>query len=211
MVSLPRGVSMQGRKTPLLVLADVSESMKGNKISSLNQALQDMIQELQADQVAADTVLLSLITFNSQAREICNLEPVGAVQPPALSASGATAMGQAFRLALAQLSDRRRLPASCAVPTIVLLSDGQPNDDWRQPLSELQAHPLASRAVRLALAIGTDADRRVLGEFIGDPEVPVLQADDASKIQSFFRWVSLHTRSRSRGELGLPEPQDLLP
>lgn len=209
--AVPGGISRQARSMPLIVLADTSTSMSGAKIASLNQALGDLIQELAADPVAGETVLLSLVTFSSQAHELCVLEPIKNVQLPVLTADGSTAMGHALRLVLAQLSDRSRLPASCAVPTIALCSDGKPNDDWEQPMKDLQAHPLASRAIRLSLAIGEDADHSVLARFINDPEIQVLYADDANKISSFFRWVTLHTKSRSVGAHTAPQPDDLLP
>ena len=207
----PGGISKQARKMPVMILADTSSSMSGAKIASLNQALQELTQELRTDQLTATSVLLSLITFNSQVTEICTLEPVGNVSIPNLIATGATSMGQAFRVTLSQLCDRSRLPASCAVPTIVLCSDGQPTDNWRQPLEDLRRHPLASRATRIALGIGDDADTNVLAEFIGNSEYPVLRADETHKIGTFFQWVTLHTKSRSIGSQGLPEPPDLLP
>lgn len=211
MVMIPRGISLQARRMPLLILADTSGSMAGAKIASLNQALQDLVQELRADEMTAQTVILSLITFDSRVQQVCTLEPVKSLTVPELAASGSTAMGQAFRVALAHLSDRSRLPPSCVVPTIALCSDGRPTDNWQQPLEELKRHSLASRAVRLALAIGEDADTGVLARFIDNPEFQVLRADEASKIQTFFQWVSLHTRSRSVGAQGICEPQDLLP
>ena len=211
MIMLPGGISRQARKMPLLILADTSGSMGGAKIASLNQALLELVQELRADEMTSETVVLSLIGFSNSVQEVCILEPVRNVNIPPLTASGSTAMGQAFRVALPHLSDRSRLPASCATPTIALCSDGQPNDEWRQPLEELKRHPLVSRAARVALAIGDDADTGVLAQFIGNPELPVLRADEATKIQSFFRWVTLQTKSRSVGSHGTLEPQDLLP
>lgn len=207
----PGGISLQARKLPLIILADTSGSMTGAKIASMNQALQDLAQELRSDQMTAETVLVSLITFNNQVHEVCILQPIRNVNIPTLTASGATAMGAAIRVALAHLSDRTRLPISCTTPTIALCSDGRPTDQWRQPLEELKRHPLASRAARVALAIGEDADASILAEFIGNPEFPVLRADEADKIQSFFQWVTLHTKSRSVGSQGIPQPSDLLP
>lgn len=212
MISIqPGGISRQARKMPLLILADRSGSMGGEKIATLNQALADLIQELQSDPATRDSVLISLITFGDTVSEICTLQSVATVTVPVLTASGGTPLGQAFRVALSHLSDRSRLPASCLLPTIALCSDGHPTDEWKAPLQELQRHPLASKAVRLALAIGHDADNDVLSQFVANPEYPVLHADEAHKIGTFFQWVTLHTRSRSVGSGGVPQPLDLLP
>jgi len=211
MTMQPTGISRQARKLPLIILADTSSSMAGTKIATLNQALQNEVQELRNDPVTRDTVLLSLITFGGIVSEVCSIEPVATVSIPTLNASGGTPMGQAFRVVLSHLSDRSRLPVSCAIPTLVLCSDGQPTDEWRTPLDELKRHPLASMAVRLALAIGPDADKNTLAQFVDNTEHPVLQADEVNKIGTFFQWVTLHTKSRSVGSRSIPQPADLLP
>ena len=49
MTMQPTGISRQARKLPLIILADTSSSMAGAKIATLNQALQNEVQELRAD------------------------------------------------------------------------------------------------------------------------------------------------------------------
>lgn len=57
----------------------------------------------------------------------------------------------------------------------------------------------ASKALRFAMGIGPDADEETLKAFlIGQyPEIPVFRADE-TKIQKFFRWVTVTVSSRSR-------------
>ena len=50
----------------------------------------------------------------------------------------------------------------------------------------------------MALAVGADADKAVLKEFLADPEAKVFRADEAQQIRRFFRFVSMSVRSRSR-------------
>ncbi len=49
--------------------------------------------------------------------------------------------------------EERALP-----PVLVLISDGQPTDDFDTGLSTLMRQPWAQKAVRLAIAMGHDAD-----------------------------------------------------
>lgn len=89
-----------------------------------------------------------------------------------------------------------------------MVSDGQPTnqtghltDDWKQPLRELLDSPRASKALRLSMAIGSDADYEVLKEFLQNQQqqdIPVFRADEAHQIRQFFRWVTLSVTSRSR-------------
>src|ERR1044072_638325 len=176
------GIEKQARPLPLVILADKSGSMSGDKISSLNQALAALVQDLKADDQTKDSVLLSLITFDSTVSEVLSLAPINSVQLPTLSASRSTSMGQVFRVALTHLADPQRLPNRCLMPVIVLATDAQPTDDWRVPLDELKNHSRVGNALRLGLAIGADADMNMLQQFVST-EYPVLLADQPEKIK----------------------------
>jgi uncharacterized protein YegL len=181
------GIDKQARPLPLVILADTSGSMSGEKISSLNQALAALVQDLRADDQTKDSVILSLVTFDSTVKEVVTLAPINTVQLPKLTTTGSTSMGQAFRVALTQLADPQRLPTRCLMPVIVLATDGQPTDDWRTPLDELKNHNRVGNALRLALAIGADADTKVLETFVST-EYPVLKADEPDKTGFQIRW-----------------------
>ncbi len=205
---------------PLIVLADTSGSMAGNKIASLNQALKELVQDLCNDEQSASTVMFSLFTFDATVKQVHSLQAVNSVKLSDLSANGQTSMGQVFRAALAELSDPKRVPERSLVPTIVLATDGQPTDAWERPLDDLINHRRAGKAIRLALAIGEDADMNVLKRFV-TPEFPVLKADQPDKIRTFFRYVSWVSKSQSKSQgqaakgaratANLQPPPDLLP
>ena len=84
-------------------------------------------------------------------------------------------MGTALEMVAQQLKtppmSDRALP-----PVLVLLSDGQPTDDFEKGLRALMAQPWAKKAVRIAIAIGQDADEDVLQKFIAHPEFKPLKA-----------------------------------
>jgi uncharacterized protein YegL len=106
-----------------------------------------------------------------------------------LKAGGMTDMGKAIRMVAEQLrippmSDRA-LP-----PILVLVSDGQPTDDYASAMRELLDLPWGKRAVRIAVAIGVDADQDALQVFVGNPEIPVLQANNAETLVNYIRWAS---------------------
>ena len=55
----------------------------------------------------------------------------------------------------------------------------------------------AQKASRMAMAIGRDADKNVLTEFVNDLEAPVFEAHHAKDIHRFFRAVSMSVNTRS--------------
>ena len=80
---------------------------------------------------------------------------------------------------------------------LVLVSDGAPTDDWKEPLAALKGSDRAQKASRFALAIGADADRAMLGQFVNDRENPVFEADGARDIVKFFKAVTMSVVARS--------------
>jgi uncharacterized protein YegL len=72
----------------------------------------------------------------------------------------------------------------------VLISDGHPTDDFKSGLRRLQDSPWGRKAVRQAVAIGKDADRNILKEFIGDPEFKVIEADNVEDLMDRIKIAS---------------------
>ena len=50
--------------------------------------------------------------------------------------------------------------------------------------------PWGRKAVRIAIAIGEDADQEVLKKFIANPELRPLQANNPEALTKYIRWVS---------------------
>ncbi|MFW6116826.1 MAG: vWA domain-containing protein, partial [bacterium] len=106
-----------------------------------------------------------------------------------LTAGGVTDMGRALSMVAEQLKippmTERALP-----PVLVLVSDGQPTDDFEGGLEELMDQPWGKKAVRVAIAIGEDADLDVLQKFIGHPEMKPLVAKNAESLVKYIKWAS---------------------
>ena len=106
-----------------------------------------------------------------------------------LEAGGVTSMGRALTIVAEQLRippmTDRALP-----PVLVLISDGQPTDDFNGGLQALMNEPWGRKAVRIAIAIGEDADQEVLKRFIANPELRPLQANNPEALTKYIRWVS---------------------
>jgi len=188
------------RPLPVIVLADVSGSMSADgKIETLNRSLRAMITSFGNEDDLRAEVHVGVITFGgSQAEAMHHLAPASKLVWDDLKASGKTPLGSALALATSWLEDRSIIPSRAYMPTLVLVSDGQPDkgDQWQQELQKLLGAQRGAKAQRLALAIGTDADEGVLKAFVASPDLPVLRAHDASQISRFFRFVTMSVCSR---------------
>ncbi len=145
-------------------------------------------------QVAEDNpfaeMLIRAISFESGARwHHESPTPIESFRWTDLPTGGVTDMGAAFKL-LAQELDVEKMGTRGFPPVLILLSDGMPTDDYQSGLRELMQHRWAKKAVRVAIAIGQDADKEALKEFVANPELPVLEANNASTLAKYIRWVS---------------------
>ncbi len=185
------------RPLPLILLLDKSGSMDGEKIATLNAAIQELGQDLAQAETPQGEVHIVMIVFDHGVT-VQPMVPAREFLPESLTAGGATAMGAAIDAARALIEDRDRVPSRAYAPTMVLVSDGQPTDDVRGPLQRLFDSERGRKALRLALAIGNDADVDTLQKFVGNPELPVIKATEVRRIRDFFRWVSMSVQVRSK-------------
>ena len=188
------------RPLPILVLADTSGSMASHgKIDGLNHGIGELLRSLASDDEAVlAEPNVGVITFGGHAAEVHTpIAPARTVRWSPAVASGMTPMGAAFAIAREVVEDRAQVPGNAFRPVLVLVSDGQPNDDWESALDALLQSDRASKADRFALAIGPDADRAMLAKFTGDRE-KVLDASGAADIHRFFRFVTMSVQARSR-------------
>ena len=109
-------------------------------------------------------------------------------------------MGAAFELARQLLEDKDRIPSRSYRPILILISDGQPTDDWEVPFKSLCSSERAQKATRIAMAIGPDADEAMLKEFANDAEAPIFKAHNARDIHRFFRAVTMSVTVRTASQ-----------
>ena len=188
---LPGG-PIANRPLHFIFLADCSTSMSGGKIQALNHAIREAIPHMR--EVAKGNpnaeVLVRAIRFSAGAQwHVSQPTNVDEFEWTDLSANGSTDMGRALLLVTEALKISS-MPERALPPVLVLVSDGQPTDNFKGGLQALMAEPWGKKAVRLAIAIGQDADTSVLQEFIGHAEIQPLQANNAEDLVNYIRWAS---------------------
>jgi uncharacterized protein YegL len=85
------------RRLPVYIVADCSGSMSGDPIESVKSGIRSLYSELMGDPSAVESAYLSVITFDSSARQIVPLTELAAFNPPDLQAGGTTALGSALK------------------------------------------------------------------------------------------------------------------
>jgi len=200
--NLPGG-EMSSRILDFFWIADCSGSMDGEKIQTLNYAIRQTIPDMrkEADDNPNASIMVRAIKFSDGAAwHIPTATPIDAFNWVDLTAGGVTAMGMALELVAGELkqfpTDTKRLP-----PVLVLLTDGQPTDDFKKGLDALMATPWGKKAVRIAIAIGKDTDISVLEQFAGNKEL-VLEAKNPQLLVKFIKWASTVVKNVSAPMVG---------
>jgi uncharacterized protein YegL len=187
------GGELATRPLHFIWIADCSGSMAiDGKIQSLNTAIKEAIPNMQdvADENPNAQVLVRAVKFSDGAQwHVSQPTDIAVFKWEDLNAGGVTSMGRALTL----VADQLRIPPMtdrALPPVLVLISDGQPTDDFTSGLQALMNEPWGRKAVRIAIAIGEDADQEVLKKFIGNPELRPLQANNPEALTKYIRWVS---------------------
>jgi len=202
------GGGISRRPLHFIILADCSGSMRGDKIQALNFAIADMLPHLanwERDQELAQVMIRAIAFADAPQWHIEVPTPVSSLRwtPLRHVDRGRTNMGSAFELAATALAPGQ-LERRALRPALLLITDGLPTDPpgrFDAGLEALLALPAGGRALRLAVAIGRDAQSDALTRFIADVTVPVLVADNTEEIAD--RLVAASIAASRMSEVGV--------
>lgn len=177
------------RRLPVYLLLDTSGSMYGEPIEAVKNGVQVLVSTLRSDPYALETAYLSIITFNSTAKQLTPLTELANFQQPEIDASGCTSLGAALSL-LAQRVDQEVTKTTPEIkgdwkPLVFIMTDGVPTDDITQGLA---AFKNCKFGMVVACAAGKGADQNILKKIT--ESVVSLDTADSATIKSFFKWVS---------------------
>ncbi len=172
---LDETVEVPRRTMTLFFLVDTSGSMEGKKIGAVNESVQNvlpMIEEISETNpdAAINVAALQFSTGTSWVYD--EPKPAQDFVWQDVSADGLTCLGEACEELNSKLSRSGFMKAASGsyAPAIILLSDGEPTDDFDSGLAELKANNWFKSAIKIAIAIGDDADNEKLAQFTGTSE-----------------------------------------
>ena len=185
------------RRLPVYLLLDCSGSMAGEPIEAVKQGIKALVSELKGDPQALETACLSVITFNSSARQISPLTELLLFKEPQLVASGATALGAALTVLADCIRDEVRTSTPTQKgdwkPLVFLLSDGAPTDNLDDGLAALRK---VTAGNIIACAAGANANVSTLKRITNN--VLMMNNLTAGDMAQFFAWVSGSIKASSK-------------
>lgn len=192
---LDDAVSVPRRTMTLFFLIDTSGSMAGNKIGAVNDAIVNvlpMLEDISSSNPDAE-IKVAALEFSNGTKWLYN-EPksVEDFKWIDVQAGGLTSLGEACLELNSKLSRSGYMKSASGsyAPAIILLSDGGPTDNFDGGLQSLQGNNWFKNAIRIAIAIGDDADLDVLARFTGNSEA-VIKVQNIDALKQIIRIVAV--------------------
>jgi len=182
--------------------------MVGDGIAALREGICKMLTSLRQNPHALETAWISFIGFASSARVLCELTPIEEVAEPELRLGHGTALGAAIELLSERLGKEVRRGSAAAKgdfrPLVLLLTDGQPTDDWRKAKERFESTCSRMVANFYTIGCGEDVDYDVLGQ-VSDIifSSPEMTPDAMAKL---FVWL---TATVSAASVGVADGREL--
>ena len=189
-------IAQPKRVLPLILLADTSSSMR-EWMRELNTAIRDMLGTLKEQESLKAEIHISFITFgNGGANLHTALTPVSNIEFNNFTEGGMTPLGGALRIAKEMVENREIIPSRSYAPIILLLSDGEPNDNgWENEMYRFINDGRSKKCMRMSLGIGRDYDYDVLKRFSSSGEV--YEAKDSTNIIDFFKFMTMTIKEKT--------------
>ena len=176
---------------PIIYVLDTSTSMEGEKIAIVNKAMKDTVEVLRSVSNKNPTAELKIgvLQFSSGAEWVTSngLVFLDDYYWNDLVAGGLTDLGSAFEELHKKMSKTEGFFDSkigYKNPVIIFMSDGYPTDDYKPKLEALNnANKWFKDAVKIAIAIGDEADTNILQEIVGSSEAVLSDSNDLEKLE----------------------------
>lgn len=196
-------INVEARALPVILLLDTSGSMgNNNRIDTLNDAVNRMISTFNADSDSDVVIKTAIITFGGTSASI--YKEFGKNDAEAkvnLQAEGMTPLGSALKLAKEKIIEDKSIISSRDYrPTVILVSDGEPNDEWKTALDDFINNGRSSKCFRWALSICVDKKSeayRMLTKFVSNEEY-LFDSSSSADLYKFFQKVTVSTVARTK-------------
>jgi len=195
-MALTDAIKIPRRTMVLFFVVDTSGSMKGSKIKAVNEAIKEVIPAIKkiSDENADAQIKIAVLEFSSGVRWVTSNGPeeLDQFHWSDLETDGVTDLGAACKALNEKLSTKAFMKEATGsfAPTIFLLSDGAPTDDWKGGLAMLKQNNWFKVAIKIAVAIGDEAKKDILKEFTGLME-GVLETHKAEILKKMIKFVSV--------------------
>lgn len=194
-------------RAPLVLILDVSGSMKGEKIAHLQSGLRTLKSELINDPIALRRVDVAVVTFGGLPHLVHDFSNIDDFDVPALRAEHSTPMGAAISYAFDLMDERQRAYQRAGVPHLkpiyLMVTDGEPTDSVNEAARRIQ--DLEEDRKGSFFAVGVDQADMVLLDELSVRKALMLRNLD---FNGLFKWLSKSMTAMSKSTDGIVQLDD---
>jgi uncharacterized protein YegL len=187
------------RRLPIFFLLDVSESMVGLPLNSVEEGMDRIISTLRKDPSAIETAYVSVIAFAGKAKVISPLTDIVSFYPPKLPIGGGTSLGKGLNILMEEIESKvifqSKTQSRDWKPLVFLITDGKPTDDTHKTIQKWKKN-YSNKATMIAITLGYNADIAILKQLT--PHVLVYEGSSDDDFKKFFDWISASVQSHSQ-------------
>ena len=168
---------------------DRSGSMSGDKITKLNAAIKQFIQDIAIDPVLSQRVEVGIVAFNDKVDVLQTPTLAEEITPPTLFAGGGTNLSGAMLTSIDMVEERKAYHDSHGIPRkrswIVPICDGHAN--VQNIVEKVQKGSREKHYFVQPIAVGNDADLDALNSIASTEAIKI---ENAGQFSHIFRWLS---------------------
>ena len=200
------------RTATVFFIIDQSGSMDGVKIGAVNHAMGEVVPELRKlmEDNADANLEIAVMTFSQTAKWLTS-QPVKVEEFhwENIDTQTVTNLGMALTELNSKLSKEKNGFMKGAkenyAPAFILMSDGMPTDEYEAALGKLKSNGWFKYGIKTAVAIGDDADKKMLAEFTGTIE-NVIEVHNSKDLISVIKFLSITSSNiATKGASGLSQ------
>lgn len=187
--SLSAGVTKP--TTNLYLLLDISSSMRGENIDSLNTAIRQTLKSLPLEMKKNNVdIVLHALTYSSRVNWHIKDQSIGEnvdwkyIGNPV----GLTKMGTALKMFTDDVVELREKSQSLLPPVCLLFADGDSTDDFHSAINYMHDQGVGDDTIRVVVAIGDKVNLENFSSF-ASPGKNILQAKELSDLNEIVKII----------------------
>ena len=207
-------------RCPCVLVLDVSGSMRGPRMDTLNQSIREFKTQICEDQLTSIRAEIAIIAFSDHPRIAQEFVTADKFEPKRLGVEGGTKIGIAVVKALDMVEERKRSYRAGGInyyrPIIILITDGHPENDTQQEIEEARRRVASAEEERHAAVFSFGVDEKADIDAISDIMAPHRPAKHirSAQLGKLFEWLSNSLSAISTSQPGqritLPDPDKYL-
>lgn len=196
------------RRHPIYLLLDTSSSMRGEAVEAVKSNIQSLLSSLKTEILSAESIFVSVITYDSSVRILSPLTSLVDFTLPELEIprTSLTNTGAALEILCEQYRKEiiRSGPERDYSPILFIMTDGAPSDTmlYKKMTEMLKSYRFAKI---IGLIAGSETKREHL-ELLTD-DIYSTDLMDRSVFSQFWKWLSVEIKK----QLNYVEKNDMLP